>query len=201
MNIETFKVIGFCWASLKWQHCVHYFNCVKYGRCMYGLQSQIIIKCTIKYIHLFMYKWNERGHIKGHWTSEIPTPTFYPPPQIVGIFIPLEVLAWAMTACWVLHSRLIYFWRNINISCIFYFLKSTSIKTQYSSLWEKSTSINTQYSSLWDTLEMMLFTKYLIRWKHIGRISWKFWYWFNIKSSTELDVKKKDVILVQCPFK
>ena len=27
-------------------------------------------------------------------------------PKKVGIFIPLEVLAWVMTACWVLHSRL-----------------------------------------------------------------------------------------------
>ena len=30
----------------------------------------------------------------------------------------------------------------------------------------------------WDTLEMMLFTKDLIKWKRIGRISWKFWYRF-----------------------
>ena len=65
----------------------------------------------------------------------------------------------------------------------------------------KSTSINTQYSSLWGTLEMMLFTKYLIKWKRIGRISWKFRYWFNLKFSVELDTKKIDVILVQCPFK
>ena len=62
----------------------------------------------------------------------------------VGIFIPLEVLAWVKTACRVLRSRLTYFWRNMNISSIFYF--------------SKSTSINTQYSSLWDTLKLMLFT-------------------------------------------
>ena len=62
-------------------------------------------------------------------------------------------------ACWVLSSRLIYFWRNVKISSIFYF--------------SKSTSINTQYSSLWHTLEMILFTKYLIKWKRIGGISWK----------------------------
>ena len=97
-------------------------------------------------------------------------------PKKVGIFIPLEVLAWVMTACWVLRSRLTYFWRNMNISSIFYF--------------SKSTSINTQYSSLWDTLKMMLFTKYLIKWKRIGRISWKFRYWFNLKSSIELDIKR-----------
>ena len=81
-------------------------------------------------------------------------------PKKNGIFIPLEVMAWVMTTCWVLLSRLIYFWRNMNISSIFYF--------------SKSTSKNTQYSSLWDTLRMMLFTKYLIKWKCIGRISWKF---------------------------
>ena len=83
-------------------------------------------------------------------------------PKKVGIFIPLEVLAWVMTACRVLRSRLTYFWRYMNISSIFYF--------------SKSTSINTQYSSLWDTLKMMLFTKYLIKWKRDGRISWNFRY-------------------------
>ena len=92
-------------------------------------------------------------------------------PKKIGIFIPLEVLAWVMTACWVLLSRLAYFWRNMNISSIFYF--------------SKSTSINTQYSSLWDTLKMMLFTKYLIKGKRIGRIIWTFRDWFNLKSSTE----------------
>ena len=30
-------------------------------------------------------------------------------PKKVGIFIPLEVLAWVMTACGVLRSRLTYF--------------------------------------------------------------------------------------------
>ena len=64
----------------------------------------------------------------------------------------------------------------MNISSIFYF--------------SKSTSKNTQYSSLWDTLEMMLFTKYLLKWKRIGRISWKFCYWCILKSSTELDIYK-----------
>ena len=83
-------------------------------------------------------------------------------PKKVGIFIPLEVLAWVMTTFWVLCSRLTYFWRYMNISSIFYF--------------SKSTSINTQCSSLWNTLKMKLFTKYLIKWKHIGRISWNFWY-------------------------
>ena len=83
-------------------------------------------------------------------------------PKKIGIFIPLEVLAWVMTVCQVLRSRLTYFWRYMNISSIFYF--------------SKSTSINTQYSSLWDTLKMMLFTKYLIKWKRIGRISWNFRY-------------------------
>ena len=71
---------------------------------------------------------------------------------------------------------LTYFWRNMNISCIFSF--------------SKSTSINTQYRSLWDTLKMMLFTKYLIKWKRIGRISCKFWYWFNLKPSIELYIKR-----------
>ena len=112
-------------------------------------------------------------------------PNFFPKKSV--IFIPLQVLAWVKTACQVLSSRLTYFWRNMNISSIFYF--------------SKSTSINTQYSSLWGTLEMMLFTKYLIKWKRIGRISWNFRYWFDFKSSIELGYKKIAVILVQCPFK
>ena len=97
--------------------------------------------------------------LNRHWTSATSSPPSLFPKK-VGIFIPSEVLAWVMTACWVLPSRLTYFWRNMNISGISYF--------------SKSTSINTQYSSLWDTLKMMLFTKYLIKWKCIGRISWKF---------------------------
>ena len=44
-------------------------------------------------------------------------------------------LAWIMTICWVLHLKLIYFQINMNISSIFHFSKSTSINTQYSSLW------------------------------------------------------------------
>ena len=66
-------------------------------------------------------------------------------PKKVGIFIPFKVLAWVMIACWVLPSRLTYFWRNLNTFSIFYF--------------SKSTLINAHYSSLWDTLKMMLFTK------------------------------------------
>ena len=108
-------------------------------------------------------------------------------PKRVEIFILLEVLACVMTACWILHSSLIYFWRNImHISSIFYF--------------SKSTSINTQYSSLWDTLNWccLVFTKYLIKWKCFGRISWKFQYRFYSKLSIEVEI---GVILVQCPFK
>ena len=119
---------------------------------------------------------------KGHWTSITPSPTFS---KKVGIFIPFEVLVWVMTACQVLHSRLIWFWRNMNICSIFYF--------------SKSTSINTQYSSLWDTLKMVLFTKYLIKWKRIGRISWKFQYWFNLKFSMELVIKRYMLYLSNAP--
>ena len=48
----------------------------------------------------------------------------------------------------------------MNISSIFYF--------------SKSTSINTQYSSLWDTLEMMLFTKYLKNEKALAELAENF---------------------------
>ena len=94
----------------------------------------------------------------------------------VGIFIPSEVLAWVVTACCVLHSRLTYFWKNMNISSIFYF--------------SKSTSTNTQCRSQWDTLKMMLFTKYPVKGKRIVRINWKFRSWFNLESSIELDIKR-----------
>ena len=53
----------------------------------------------------------EDYNLKGHWTSIISSQLFT---KKVGIFIPLEVLAWVMTACWVLRSRLTYFWRNMN---------------------------------------------------------------------------------------
>ena len=48
----------------------------------------------------------------------------------VGILVPLKVLAWVMTTCWVSCSWLSYLWRNMNISSIFFFSKSTSINTQ-----------------------------------------------------------------------
>ena len=124
----------------------------------------IIVYCVIdRYIDL-----------KGHWTSSTSSPTFS---KKVEIFIPLEVLALVMTACGVLRSRLTYFWGYMNISSIFYFSKSTSINTQL-------------FSSLWGTLKMMLFTKYLIKWKRIGRISWNFRYKFGFQSFIELDIKK-----------
>ena len=43
---------------------------------------------------------------------------------------------------------------------------------------------------LWDILKMMLFTKYFMKWNRIGRNSWKFQYWFNLKSSMELDTTR-----------
>ena len=67
-------------------------------------------------------------------------------PKKVGIFIPLKVLAWVVTACWVSRSRLIYFWRNINMFSIFYFSKSTSINhntVAYGTLWRWCCSQNT----------------------------------------------------------
>ena len=91
---------------------------------------------------------------------------------------------------WVLHSRLTYFWRNLNISSIFYFSKSTSIYTIY--------------SSLWDALKMMLFTKYLIKeksWKthRQNQLKISVLVWFKILY--RIRYKKIDVILVQCLFK
>ena len=62
---------------------------------------------------------------------------------------------------------------------------------KYEYLWHfpffKDDFINIQYSNLWNTLKTM-FTKYPIKWKRIGRNSWKCWYWFNLES-IELDIK------------
>ena len=125
-----------------------------------------------------------RVQVKGHWTSITSCPNFFQ--KRLGFLYRLEVLAWVMTTCWVLRSRLIYFQKNVNISCFFYF--------------SKLTLINTQYSSLWGTLKMMLYTKYLIKWKRIARISWKFRYWFNLKSSIELDIKRWTLYLSNAPL-
>ena len=127
---------------------------------------------------------NKTLSIKGALNKYNIIPQLFP--KKVGIFVPFEVLAWEMTAYWVSRCRLTYFWRNMNISSIFYF--------------SKSTSINTQYRSQWDTLEMMLFTKYIIKWKRIGRISWKFRYLFNLESSTDLDMKELMLYLSNAPL-
>ena len=59
------------------------------------------------------------SHLKGPWTSVTSSKTSS---KKVGIFIPLQVFAWVKTACWVLCSRMIYFWRNVNISSIFFLI-------------------------------------------------------------------------------
>ena len=79
----------------------------------------------------------QSGLLEGHWTSVRSSLTFSKKKKKsktkqVEIFTPLKILALIMTAYWFLHSKLIYFHRNMNISRIFYFLKSTSINTQYS---------------------------------------------------------------------
>ena len=186
--IHIFRILssGNCeiWANIKviWGHLEEFD---KFWPCCTSINitiknfANIRLTCwcwvTLSRIYVLLSMQNSRLVVlKGHWTSSTSSPTFFP--KKVGIFIPLEVLAWVKTACQVLRSRLTYFWRNMNISNVFYF--------------SKSTSINTQYSSLWGTLKMMLFTKYLIKWKRIGRNSWNFWYWFDFKSSIELDIKR-----------
>ena len=42
--------------------------------------------------------------------------------------------------------------------------------------------------------------KYLIKWKRIGRISWKFRYWFDLRSSIELDIKRLMLNLSNAPL-
>ena len=82
--------------------------------------------------------------LKEHWTSVTSSPNFFPPN--VKFFIPLEVLALIMTACWFIPSYLTF-----EIFSISYF--------------SKSTSINTKHSGLWDISGMILFSKDLIKYK------------------------------------
>ena len=79
--------------------------------------------------HLNVIFWGTL--LKGHWTSSASSPNFFQ--KQLGF---LYMLAWVMTACWVPHYTSTHFWRNMNISSILYFSKSTSINTQYSSLWD-----------------------------------------------------------------
>ena len=134
-------------------------------------------------MHQYELQFRSRN-LKGHWVSLRSSPTFS---KKVVIFIPLAVLAWIMTACWVLRSRLTYFWRNMSISSIFYF--------------SKSASINSQYRILWDTLKMVLFTKYLIyemktHWQNQLKTS----VLVSFKILYRIRYKKIDVKLLQCLF-
>ena len=43
--------------------------------------------------------------------------------------------------------------------------------------------------------------KNLIKWKRIGRIRWKFQYWFDISSSMELDIRRKMLYLSNAPLR
>ena len=71
-------------------------------------------------------------YFKGALTSWTSSPNIF---QKKLDFYTIRSVAWVMTACRVLRPRLTYFWKYMNICSIFYFSKSTSIYTQYSSLW------------------------------------------------------------------
>ena len=116
-------------------------------------------------------------HLKVHWTSITSLPNFFQ--KKLGFLY--------YQKCW--HGYM-------NISSIFYFSKLTYISIIF---YFFKVNFNKYTFSLWYTLKIMLFTKYLIKWKHIGRISWKFQYWFNLKY--RIRYEKRDVILVQCLFK
>ena len=136
----------------NWAHC----HCEKHAKPQW--------RWTLKFVD-FSQLWyvNNISHIlKGHWTSVTSSPNFFS--KKLRFFYQKMCWHYVMTTCWFWNSNSAYFLRNIDICSNFYFLKSTSI--------------NTQYSGLWDTLEMMLFTKNQIKWKRIGRIVWNFWYWF-----------------------
>ena len=55
-------------------------------------------------------------------------------PKRVEIFVLSEVLACVMTACWILHSSLIYFWRNMHISEKVYFKSQILVRENWTIL-------------------------------------------------------------------
>ena len=86
----------------------------------------------------------------------------------------LEVLAWVMTACWVLCST--FTSKEICIFLAFSIFRGRHFNKY--AIWDTM--------GHYGTLQMMLFTTYLIKWKCIGKISWKFRYWFYFKFSIQL---------------
>ena len=88
----------------------------------------------------FLFHWikdkDKNCQLKRYWTRMTSSPNFKKKKasRKSSDFIPLEVLAWVLTAYQVLCSRVSYCWRNVNITSIFCFSKSTSINEQYRSL-------------------------------------------------------------------
>ena len=129
----------------------------------------IRISCSFSMVLQIKRSWRamdakDSSHIKGALNKNNTIPDFFF--QKSWDFYTIRSVGMAMTACWFLPSSSTYYWRNVNISSMFYF--------------SKSTLINTKHSGIWYTLGMKLFTKYLIKWICIGRISWKVWYWFLV---------------------
>ena len=102
---------------------------------------------TLAEQHLFLCV----SYSKELWTNNIILRLFS---KKIEIFISLDVFQ-DNDPCSVLTSNFTYFWRNIKFSSSLYF--------------SKLTQMNTLYSNLWDTLKMLLFANYLIKWKWIGK--------------------------------
>ena len=125
--------------KIPWKSHVFTIFYVNIHFCLYFTHKMTVSQFSRACSH---YNVTVRSYIKGALDKDNIIPQLFP--KTVGIFIPLEVLAWVMIACWVLHSRLIFFWRNVNIFSIFYCLKSTLINTEYSSLWNTLVCVTDQ---------------------------------------------------------
>ena len=110
-------------------HCLVLKNNPNYVNFWMSLIPPLTFECPPQVIMMISWKKNQVHEIERLYVNKIKIfkvkGALDNYNSIPGIFIPLEVLAWVMTACWGLHCRLIYFWRNISISSIFNFSKLT----------------------------------------------------------------------------
>ena len=107
----------------------------------------------------FLQLLSKLNRLQGALDKYNNIPIFFP--EKVTIFLPLELNV-GMGNDYMLSFT---FWIDLLLKKYEYCLHFLFFKVEF--------NINTQYISLWDTLRMMLFTKYFMKWKCISRISWK----------------------------
>ena len=132
MKIQTY---------LRWMQMLIWFICRN------QLRLAVLVQVQVQFIwfHLIILYSHEVIGALDKYIWHLP-PTFSK--KNIGFLYHKKL--WVMTACRVLCSGLIYFWRNMNISSIICFSKSPSINTlyytvAYGTLWiccSQNTSLN-----------------------------------------------------------